>query len=195
MDIVERVRGIILKPTEAWRVIAQESTDLRQLYVPYLLTLAAVPALANFIGYSLVGVGGRGLSLRVPLVSGLGIMLSQYVMTLVMVGVWGWLISQLAPAFGGQRNPVNGLKLSVYASTPALAAGVFGILPGLAILTALGALYSLYVLYLGLPLLMKNPSEKTLPYIVVAAVLGIAGNILVAGFSSVLIPAPNVHLP
>ena len=64
----------------------------------------------------------------------------------------------------------------------------------LAILGALGALYSLYVLYLGLPVLMKNPKEKSIPYIVVAAVVGIVGNVLVAAFSSILIPTPAMHM-
>ena len=165
MDIVERARSMILSPAATWPVVEQESTDFQKLYVPYLVVLATIPAVAGFIGMSVIGIGGFGLSMRVPLITGLGLMVSQYVMTLVMVFVWGWLISMLAATFGGQANLLNAVKLSVYASTPALLAGVFHAIPGTSVLAIVGALYSLYLVYLGLPVLMKNPAEKTIAYI------------------------------
>jgi len=195
MDIVERVKAIIIKPAETWPIIDQEASDFQKLYVPYMLILAAIPAVAGFIGWSILGVGGFfGVSMRIPIGAGLGMMVSQYVMTLVMVGVWGWLINMLANTFGGQPNLLNAVKLSVYASTPAMVAGVFSALPGLALLGALGGLYSLYVLYLGLPILMKNPTEKSLPYIAVAAVVGIIGSVLISAFSAMLMPSPVSRL-
>ena len=190
MDIVERVKSIIVKPAQTWPVIEQEVTDFQKLYVPYMLILAAIPAVAGFIGFSILGVGGFGMSYRVPMGAGLGMMITQYIMTLVMVGVWGWLINMLAGTFGGQANLMNAVKLSVYASTPAMVAGVFSAIPGLAILGMLGGMYSLYVLYLGLPVLMKNPPEKSLPYIAVAAVVGIIGSVLISAFSAALMPSP-----
>jgi peptidoglycan biosynthesis protein MviN/MurJ (putative lipid II flippase) len=42
---------------------------------------------------------------------------------------------------------------------------VFGLLPSIGgLLTALGSLYSLYLLYVGLPKLMKSDPQRTLPY-------------------------------
>lgn len=190
MDIVERVKSIILKPAQTWPVIEQEATDWQQLYVPYMVILAAIPAVAGFIGWSILGVGGFGMSMRIPVGTGLGMMISQYIMTLVMVGVWGWLINLLAGTFGGQSNLMNAVKLSVYASTPAMVAGVFSAIPGLAILGMLGGLYSLYVLYLGIGVMMKNPPEKSLPYVAVAAVVGIIGSVLISAFSAALMPSP-----
>jgi hypothetical protein len=194
MDIVERVKNMIVKPAETWPAIEQEATDWQKLYVPYMVTLAAIPALAGFIGWTILGVGGWGMSMRIPVGVGLGMMISQYIMTLVMVGVWGWLINLLAGTFGGQANLMNAVKLSVYASTPAMVAGVFSAIPGLAILGLLGGLYSLYVLYLGLPVLMKNPAEKSLPYVAVAAVVGVIGSMLIGAFSAILMPSPVPRL-
>lgn len=190
MDIVERARSMILSPATTWPVVAQESTDFQKLYVPYLVVLATIPAVAGFIGMSVIGIGGFGLSMRIPLITGLGLMVSQYVMTLVMVFVWGWLISMLATTFGGQANLLNAVKLSVYASTPALLAGVFHAIPGTSVLAIVGALYSLYLVYLGLPVLMKNPSEKTIAYMVVAAVVGIIGSMLIGFLNSIWMPSP-----
>ena len=190
MNLVERAKNIILKPADTWVSIEQESTDWQKLYVPYMVLLAIIPAVAGFVGMSIFGVGGFGLSIRVPVVTGLGLMVSQYVMTLIMVFVWGWLISMLAITFGGQPNLLNGLKLTVYASTPAMVAGVFHAVPGLSILALLGGLYSLYVMYLGLPVLMKNPQEKSLVYMVVAALVGIVGSALISFASSAFMPSP-----
>jgi len=194
MDMVQRVKDIIVKPAETWPVIAQEPADWQTLYVPYMVILAAIPALASFVGFSIIGMGGFGMSMRIPIISGLGMMVSQYVMTLVMVGVWGWLINLLAGTFGGQANLMNAVKLSVYASTPAMVAGIFSAIPGLAVLGMIGGLYSLYVLYLGMAVLMKNPPEKSLPYVAVAAVIGIVGSVVVSAFSAMLMPSPMSHL-
>ena len=68
----------------------------------------------------------------------------------------GWLASVLAPTFGGQSNLVQGLKLAVFGGTPMMLAGVFNLLPALSIIGLLVALYSLYVMYLGLPVLMSS---------------------------------------
>lgn len=194
MDMVQRVKDIIVKPAATWPVIEQEATSWQTLYVPYMLILAAIPAVAGFVGFSLVGMGGFGMSVRVPIITGLGMMVSQYIMTLVMVGVWGWLINLLAGTFGGQANLMNAVKLSVYASTPALVSGVFSAIPGLAVLGMLGALYSLYVLYLGIAVLMKNPPEKSLPYVAVAAVIGVVGSMVIGAFGAMLTPSPMSHM-
>lgn len=194
MDFVERVKNIIIKPAETWPVIEQEACSWQTLYVPYMLILAAIPAVAGFVGFSLVGMGGFGMSMRIPIVTGLGMMVSQYIMTLVMVGVWGWLINMLAGTFGGQANLMNAVKLSVYASTPALVAGVFSAIPGLAVLGMIGGLYSMYVLYLGMAVLMKNPPEKSLPYVAVAAVIGVVGSIVIGALSAALMPSPMSNL-
>lgn len=190
MNLVERAKNIILKPADTWASIEQESTDWQGLFVPYMVILAVIPAVAGFIGMSIFGVGGFGFSMRIPVITGLGLMVSQYIMTLVMVFVWGWLISMLASTFGGQPNLMNAVKLTVYASTSSMVAGVFQAIPGLSILAMVGGLYSLYLMYLGLPVLMKNPQEKSISYMVVAAIVGIVGSVLVSLVSSAFIPSP-----
>lgn len=190
MDIVERARAMIVSPGPTWVIVEQEATDWQKLYVPYMVILALIPAFANFIGWSVLGVGGFGFSMRVPVFTGLGLMVSHYIMTLVMVFVWGWIISQLAPSFGGQANVMNGVKLTVYASTPAMLAGVFTAMPGLSILALVGSLYALYLVYLGLPVLMKNPPEKSIGYMVVTAIVGIVCSVLISFANSIFMPSP-----
>jgi hypothetical protein len=84
MDIVARAKAITLNPAATWPVIEAETHDAKSLFVPYMLILAAIPAIASFIGLSLVGVGGFGFSFRIPIGSGIAMMLTTYVLSLVM---------------------------------------------------------------------------------------------------------------
>jgi hypothetical protein len=188
MDLIERARAMVLNPEPTWTAIEQETTDWQTLFVPYLATLALIPAVATFIAWSVLGFGSFGVFVRLPVASGLGLMAVQYGMTLVMVYAWGWLIAMLAPSFGGETRLINGLKLAVYASTPAMLAGVFGAMPGLSFLTLVGAVYSLYLVYLGLPVLMKNPPEKSPFYLAVVAVVGLVGSLVIGMLSSLFVP-------
>ncbi|OHC61814.1 MAG: hypothetical protein A2045_16765 [Rhodocyclales bacterium GWA2_65_20] len=183
MNIVARVKEILLTPKLAWSVIETEETNTATLYTQYVMILAAIQAVAAFIGMSLFGVGGFGVTVRVPLVSGLIQMVLGYAMSLAMVYVVALIADALAPGFGGQKRPINALKLIAYSSTAAMVGGIFALVPALGVLTLLASLYSLYLLYLGVPALMKVPQEKALPYtavlVVCAIVVGaIAGTVL-----------------
>jgi hypothetical protein len=47
MDIVERARAMIVNPGPTWVTIEQEATDWQKLYVPYMVTLTLIPAIAG----------------------------------------------------------------------------------------------------------------------------------------------------
>ena len=189
MDIVARAKAITLNPAATWPVIEAETHDAKSLYVPYLLILAAIPAICTFIGMSIIGIGGFGFSMRIPFVSGLAMMITTYILSLVMTYGMGWLISALAPTFGGQSNLIQGLKIAVFGATPMMLAGVFNILPALSIVGLLAALYSLYVMYLGLPILMKNPKDKTITYMVVVVIASIIAGVVLGMISRAFTPS------
>ena len=165
MDLVERVKAIVLKPDAEWPVIAREPGDVQFLFTNYVAILALIPAIAGFIGTWLIGpVASSGL-MRPPFFAGVFAALLGYVFTFVMVYVVALLIDALAPTFGGQRNVGQALKLAVYSFTPFWLAGIFLILPGLRFLSVLG-FYGFYLMYLGLPVLMRAPQERALVYTV-----------------------------
>jgi hypothetical protein len=182
--IVQRARDILLKPKEAWPVIAADSDDVAAVYKNYLVWLAAIPAVAGFIGMSLVGVGGMGFHFRVPVLSGLVNMVVGYVLTLVMVLVLAHVANALAPSFQGEKNLVNALKLVAYGATAGLVGGIFNVLPALSLLGMLAALYSIYLVYTGVPPMMKVPQGKALAYTAVLVVCGIVAGLIVGAVSA-----------
>ncbi len=103
----------------------------------------------------------------------------SYVLGLVGVFILGLIINALASSFGGQPNPVQAQKLAVYSYTAAWVAGIANLIPVLGGLIALvGAIYSLVLLFLGLPILMKVPEDKKVVYYIVILVAGLVLGII-----------------
>lgn len=188
MNLIDRAKSILLQPRDTWPIIEAEQADVAGLYTRYLMVLAAIPAVCGFIGMSLIGMGAFGISIRVPLLAGLVNMVVSYALSLVGVFVLALIVDALAPTFGGQKNPIQALKLAVYASTAALLGGVFSLLPMLAVLGLLAALYSAYLLYTGLPVLMRNPPEKTVSYTVVVVLAAIVMGLVMGAVGALFMP-------
>lgn len=171
--LVERVKRILLSPQTEWEVIAAEPATVAELYTKYIVPLAAIGPIAQFIGYSLVGTSVFGTTYRVPVGAGLTTAIVSYGLSLVGTYVVALIIDALAPTFNGQRNQIQALKVAAYSSTASWVAGVFALIPGLRVLILLG-LYSCYLLYLGLPILMKTPRDRALVYagvVIIAAII------------------------
>lgn len=190
MNLVERVQSILLKPKATWPAIDAEPADAASLYKNYVMILALIPAVASFIGLSLVGIGAFGMSFRVPVVSGLVNMIVGYVLSLVMVFVLALIIDAMAPTFEGTKSQIGALKLSAYASTAAFVGGIFSLVPALSTIGALAALYGVYLLYTGLPVLMKCPPDKAIAYTAVVVVCAIVGGFVIAWVLALLTPSP-----
>lgn len=189
MNLVERAKKIILQPKQEWEAIADEPATVQQIFTGWVMILAAIPSVAAFIGYSVVGIGVFGATYRVPLGAGVAYLVLSYVLALGSVYVLALIIDALAPQFGGDKNFILALKVAAYSPTAYWLAGVFSVIPALQILGLLG-LYSLYLLYTGLPILMNAPEEKSVPYTVVVFITVIVLAVVIAIVAGLAIPGP-----
>jgi hypothetical protein len=181
--LVERVKNILIQPRAEWERIATERTGLSALLSGYILPLAVLAAACSFIGLVFIGAGAFGYVVRLPLVTGVVNAVLQIALTLAWVWVMGLIINSFATTFNSEKDETRANQLAAYSATAGLVASVFTILPALSILAAIGGIYSLVLLYIGLPRMMKTPEDKRVPYfitiIVVAIVAGIvAGAVL-----------------
>lgn len=186
MNLVERAKNILMSPKTEWPVVEAEASSIRSIYLEYLLILAAIPAVAGFISTSLLGITIYGVTVRTPIVAGISGMVVSYALSLLMFYVVALIADALAPNFQGQKNPLNAFKLIAFSVTPGLVAGVLVILPSLSIIALLAALYGIYLLYLGAPVLMKVTQEKVVPYVVVLILCTIVAGVVVGMVSSAL---------
>lgn len=203
--LLQRAADMLLRPADTWQRIAQEDGSPARIYAGYLVFLAAIPAVAGFIGYSLVGTSAFGIAVRVPFVQGLVGMVVGYMLSLAMVYVMALVANLLAPRFQGRADLGRALPLIAYGATAGMLGGVFQIVPALAMLGLLAALYTVYVICLGVPVLMEVPREKALGYTAALVVCGIVAALAAGLLISAVTPggrepgslgsAPTIRVP
>jgi hypothetical protein len=120
MNLVDRVRNILLTPKAEWAAIDAEPASIQQIYARYVVPLALIPAVAGFIGGSIVGIGVPGVgTVRVGMLAGLLGAVLQFFLLLALVYVLALIINELATMFGGRMDIVAAFKVAAYSSTPA----------------------------------------------------------------------------
>jgi len=192
MSLIDRVKNIILTPKTEWPVIDREPGDVPYIFTNYVAILAAIPAICGFIGMSIVGMSLPGVgTVRIPVASGLVNAIVGYLLAFAVVYVVALIVDALAPTFGGRKNFDSALKVTAYSYTPSWLVGVFLLIPGLRFLMILG-LYGLYLLWLGLPVLMKSPQDRSLVYTVAVVVCAIVIGIVLGMIQGALLGYPRM---
>jgi hypothetical protein len=178
MDIVSRAKNILISPRTEWAVIATERTTPVSLYVGYVCILAAIPAIAMFLEV-LIYTGS--------FVGAIALASFQYVPELVALFICGFIAAKLAPHVGGQDDINQGLKLVAYSLTPHWLSGVLHIVPPIFPLAdmlwfvlIIASLYGICLCYLGVPVLMKTPADKTIVYMIGVVAVTVAATAIVA---------------
>lgn len=171
-NLQTRVVNILKSPKTEWPAIAAESTDIGRLYSGYIIPLAAIPAVAGFIGMmwltgalATAGLGSRSLMWTLSFAIG------GYVLGLVGAYIAAVVIEWLAPKFKSSGSRVDALKVVAYSFTPVWVAGVLQLVPMLGILGIFAAIYAIYLCYLGLPHVMKTPQDQVVIFMIVSAVV------------------------
>jgi hypothetical protein len=189
--MIQRIKDILVKPKETWPQIKAEATGIGQVFTGYAMILAALPALCGLLGFTLVGQSFGPITgfFRIPFTYALVWAIVWYALILVALYIEGLVINALAPSFGSKQNLVYAYKLAVYSSTPMFIAGILNIIPALGILVFIISLYSFYLLYIGMPVMMETPKEKHVGYYVVTLIVMLIIYFIVGGISSAVMTA------
>lgn len=194
MNLLRRICNIILKPAAEWRTIASETVTGTSLFATYIVPLSALALLAIFISESLIGFRVIYMPIqRTPMDAGVWLLLLGLLLSSLVTWLLSCWINCLAVRFGGEKNSIQALKLAAYASTPVWLISVFEVVPLAMGFSLIAWLYSVYLLYLGLPLLMKVSRDMLLRYTLAvaagAAVLLLSATLLSAVTVGVVAPA------
>ena len=175
--IVARVIGMLAQPRRTWAAVDKETTTTGALYLRYIAPLAGLAALARLIGVAFVGFP---VIARPPFWQVLVWAVLYFVFELLAVDIIAYVIDWLGPRLGcpeceGLPRHIQALKVAAYARTPLWIAGLALIIPALQLVaTTIGALYSIYLLWLGIPELMKAPKHR-IPVYALSTVVVAAG--------------------
>ena len=164
MNLIDRVKNILLTPKTEWLVIRSENSTVSSLLTSYVIPLSLIPALVALL------TGLMWTTITYGLVSAIlaviGAVIGYYVGTYVTDG--------LAPSFSSEKDINRSAQLTAYSYTAVAVASILGLIPFLGILVILaGYLYSVYLMYLGTSPIKNTPEDKRVVYVIVIVVIQI----------------------
>ncbi|GIK47685.1 MAG: hypothetical protein BroJett013_03820 [Alphaproteobacteria bacterium] len=177
--ILSRAYGLLREPDKEWRQIKAEATTIPNILLGYVAPLAAIPPVCDLIGSTLFNrllVIEPGEALIRAVVT--------WVVTVALVFLLGLLINALADQFEADRDELGAQKIAAYSLTPAFLSGVFSLWPPLWWLSLFALAAMVYVMYRGLPILMKAPQERALSYAATVTIAGMVAGIILFSLAS-----------
>ena len=160
--MIQHAPGILFSPNSEWNKIAAVAANASNLV--YLLILAVLPAVAWYYGTTQVGWSvGEGEVTKLTQASATRIIILFYLAMVATVIVIGYFTHWMSVSYGAQSTVMKGISVAAYSATPMFIAGLVGFHPLLWIdmLIGVGAVsWSLYLLYVGIPIVMNVPKER-----------------------------------
>ncbi len=174
MNLIDRVKNILITPKTEWDVIDNEIATPQSLLMSYVLPLAIVSAVGPLLsGFLFPGVFGLTFFLVTAIIAFVSTVLGYYISV--------YIIDLLAPSFGSEKDLNKSAQLVAYSSTPSYVAGLLGFIPVLGGLLKFAAwIYSVYIMYLGVGPLKKTPEDKKVIYLLVAFLVMIGVTIIIS---------------
>jgi hypothetical protein len=180
--VLNHVWGLIFQPKKEWKSIKDERCSIGKCYCSHVLILAAIPAIAGYIGTTQVGWSFGGFEVhKLTTQSALQIAILTYLTMLVAVFSLGKAIHWMGQTYGSKQTLPQAIALAAYAATPLWLMGFFFLYPVLwfNMLIGLPALaYTVYLLYTGVPVMMSVTQERG--FLFASAVLAVGLVMLVA---------------
>lgn len=195
------IAGILRDPKNQWDLIRDEHYSAKTVFFGQLSVLAAIPALALFIGVTQVGWSVAGEDpVRLAFSSALGSALLFYVAIWLAVAFIGGCIYWMEKTYGGEATLDSCLVLTTVTATPLLLSGISMVIPmlWLNVLVGMAAMaYSVYLLYSGTPRIMEIPEDRA--FMFSSSILTVALCTLVGMLAGSVIAwthlVPLVYLP
>ncbi|MBT3797693.1 MAG: DUF1282 family protein [Porticoccaceae bacterium] len=156
--------GILFSPQQEWEKIREGASSVASHYTKYLLWMAMLAPLAWQYGSTQIGweVGGRVIKLTSD--SATQIMLLFFIAILLASAFLGYMIHWMSETYGAEHSSLGkGVSIAGYTLTPLFICGLTGFYPLLWLDMLLGcaaAAYTVYLLYIGVPIVMQIPKER-----------------------------------
>ncbi len=180
--VLNHVWGLFSQPKKEWKSIKEERCTVGKCFCSHVLIMAAIPAIAGYIGTTQVGWSFGGFEVhKLTTESALQIAIITYLTMLVAVFSLGKAIHWMGQTYGSKQTLPQAIALAAYTATPLWLMGFFFLYPVLwfNMLIGLPALaYTIYLLYTGVPVMMSVSQERG--FLFASAVLSVGLVILVA---------------
>ena len=175
--MIQHTFGLLVKPSAQWRTIAKLPDSSFRTLLLYPCLFALLPAVAWFYGTSQVGwtVGEGNEVIKLTTQSARQITVLFYVTMLASVAIIGYFVHWMSDTYGAASTLTKGIVITGLTCTPLFLAGLVGFYPLLWIDLLIGVVaisWSVYLLYLGIPIVMDIPEERG--FLFASAIVGVA---------------------
>ncbi len=162
--LLKHVFGIILNPAKEWQVIRDARPNIKSIYLSFVVLLGAIAPICGYIGTTMVGwsVGDSAVTKLTPSSAGV-ISILFYLAILIAVVMIGWMIRWMGETYGFPNDLDRCVALSAFTVTPLFLIGVFLLFSRIWVIYLIGlpaTIYTVYLLYLGVPIMLDLPKEK-----------------------------------
>lgn len=161
---IQHMMGILYHPKEEWGQIRKEHFSASHIFLQQISLLAAIPAVSMFIGTTQVGWSIAGNEyVKLDAMSALPAAVAFYFAMWVAVGFITYTIQWMEKNYGGNVSFEDCLSLATYTATPMFLSGLAALYPLLWFNVAVGLVavtYTVYLLYTGVPIIMRIPEER-----------------------------------
>ena len=180
--MIQHTFGLLVKPSAQWRAIADLPEKSLNTLILYPCLFAILPAVAWFYGTSQVGwtVGEHGDPIKLTVESARQISILFYFGMLSSIAAIGYFIHWMSHTYGADSSFAKGIVIAGLTATPLFITGLVGFHPVLWVDLLIGVAavsWSVYLLYLGIPIVMGIPEERG--FLFSSAVLAIAMVIMI----------------
>lgn len=180
MKLVDRVKNILLQPKAEWEVIKNETHSVKELYLNYAVLLAAIPAVASFLGFVTIGISTGFGNFTLPFGTSFKYAVLTYIFSLASAYLVAFIVDILAPNFGSEKNMEDSLKVVIFSYTASWVGGIFLLIPSLSFLSSLAGIYSLVLLYIGMQKIKNVPQDKIAAYFVITLIAAIIITVVIS---------------
>lgn len=162
---IKSMSEIFYHPSLAMKHLRDEKLKGTAEVLVILALLALIPAVSLFIGTTQVGwsLTPGGDAVKLGMISALNSSIAFYLALCFALGLMGFTIRWMEKTYGGHASLERCMNLTLYTATPLLLAGFAGLYPMLWFCVAVGIValaYSIFLLFTGVPIIMKIPEER-----------------------------------
>ncbi|MEX0943925.1 MAG: Yip1 family protein [Pseudomonadales bacterium] len=161
---MNHIIGILFYPLVEWERIREADGTVIGHYLKYIVPIALLPAIAWYYGSTQVGWQLGAREIRLTSESAMQIMVLFYISMLLGVGLLGFMVHWMSETYEAHTSTLaKGVAVAAYTCTPLFVVGAIGFYPILWLDILLGcaaAAHTVYLLYVGVPIVMQIPKER-----------------------------------
>jgi hypothetical protein len=176
--LFRHVIGFFLHPVQEWEAVRRQNISIGRA-IGHVLILGAIPVLSGYVGTTQFGWQiGTAETVKLTALSAGIIAVIYYVVIIAAVVSMGVMIRWMGETYGASQPLARCITLAAYIPIPLFLIGIAQLFPVLWLNLLIGlpaAAYTVFLLYLGIPVMMEIPAERGFLFASAVLAFGLVG--------------------